>query len=382
MAEAQNQSNPSEPKKQSLSEIAQQAFGGNFHGEVKPAGPLGNENDEPASDDATPASDDDAGIDAGAAGDSGEGEGEGNDKHVEGDDAASDDASADDGGDEVASVGELIATMEADPEWFQGLQVDVKVNGQTSQVPFRDLVASYQTNQAAEAKLEQAKTKSQEAQQAFQQRNAALEAQFATAGQIITEAEKVLLADMEAIDWKTLHEEDPAAWSAEKVKFNERKSQLAQLKQALVQQYQQGALQRQQELQGQQQEHVAAEIEALNEQMPKVSADWGNPQTLPAAKARLSDYLLRSGFTQDDINNAYDHRLLIMAEKARLHDEAKVKVDVTKKRIRKVPKVMKPGAPKDAGQANVEQVQNAQRALRKSGALDDAVALLRAKRKG
>jgi len=360
-----------------LSLLARDAFGSNFHGEVQeePKGPLSEgdpnasqQQDEPADDDTpAPQGDTDNKDDA----DTGGGD--------------TPDADADKGDDvdegEVRTVSELIQSLETDPDWFQGLEVDVTVNGKASQVPFRELVANYQMNQAAEARLEQAKTKSQEAQQMLAHKNAALEAQFATAGAIIEQAEKVLTAEFEGVDWNTLHEEDPAVWSAEKVKFSERQQQLQALKSHLVQHYQQSVNQRQQEFQQRQGEYLVEQGQKLQEAMPKVNPDWGSADKLPTMKAKLTDFLLNQGFTQEDINTAADHRLLVIAEKARLYDEAKGKVDVTKKRLRKVPKMIKPGTPKAPSQVNQEQVAQQQRRLRSSGSIDDAVALLRAKRK-
>jgi len=389
-AQAQNQGeaapdagqNQTQPKKD-FSLLAREAFGTNFHGEVTETPPAESEpnasqqqaaeDDAPSTPEAAPDADADATEDDAqkAEGDQGISEGD------------KPDADADaDKNNEVQNFAELIETLEAEPDWFQALPVDVTVNGKPSQVPFRDLVANYQMNQAAEAKLEQAKTKSQEAQQVLAQKTAAVEAQFATAGAIVQQAEQVLTAEFENVDWNALHEDDPAAWSAEKVKFQERRGQIEQLKQQLTQQYQHSVAQRQHEQTAQQQQFLAEQAELMAQVMPKISADWGREETLPTAKARLTDYLLKQGFTQDDINTAADHRLLAMAEKARLHDEAKGKVDVQKKRLRTVPKVIKPGTPKPQSQVNLEQVGAAQKRLLKSGRVEDAVALLRAKRKG
>ncbi len=376
-----------EPRRfsRSLSQLAKEQFGDAFHGEVKdvPAAPLA---DEPADEPAGEQVDVDASVDADDApapeGDDDALQQEAQDADGEGETKASAEGEDGDDGEEASSLHEALESLEVEPEWFQGLKVDVKVNGETSQVPFRELIANYQTNQAAEAKLEQAKTKSAEAQQAFAEKNAALEAQFNMAGAVLQQAEGVLTAEFQQIDWNALHEDDPAEWSAKKVAFQERTQQIEALKQHLMQQYQQSVGQRQHEMMEQQQEYVREQIELLNETMPKVSPDWGSAERAPAAKARLTDYLLKQGFTQEDINTAYDHRLLVIAEKARLHDEAKGKVDVTKKRLRRVPKITKPGTPKDTSQTNQEQVNAIRSRLGKSGDLNDAVALLRAKRKG
>jgi hypothetical protein len=90
-------------------------------------------------------------------------------------------------------------------------------------------------------------------------------------------------------------------------------------------------------------------------------------------------YLLGQGYGPDEIGNTLDHRAFIVAEKARLWDESQGKVQLTKKRIQSVPRVMKPGARKEPSAINLEKVREAQKRLRTSGHMDDALALLRAK---
>jgi heme-binding NEAT domain protein len=70
-----------------------------------------------------------------------------------------------------------------------------------------------------------------------------------------------------------------------------------------------------------------------------------------------------------------------MARKAMQFDKGgQAKVSAAKKKVAKVPKTMKPGAPKPQEQINQEQVAKHKAKLKKSGKLDDAMELLRARR--
>src|SRR5690606_11962631 len=61
---------------------------------------------------------------------------------------------------EITSFSELLEHYQLDPDWAQNLKVQVKVNRKEMEVPFADLVKSYQIRQATEAELKEAKEKS------------------------------------------------------------------------------------------------------------------------------------------------------------------------------------------------------------------------------
>jgi hypothetical protein len=285
----------------------------------------------------------------------------------------------------ISTVQELIEHLEADPAWFDGLKVNVRVFDKDSQVPLSELVANYQQNQAADERLAQAKTKSEQAQQEYAQRNAALDQQFAVAANMIEQVETLINADMAAINWDQLKREDPAMWSAKQVEFRQRQDQVLQMKHGIGQQFLHAQQVRQQEGETKLAERLQAENQRLLEAMPKVSADWGDQTKLPQARTRLADYLLTQGFTKEDVMGAADHRLLLTAEKARLWDESQGKVQLAKKRIQTVPKIVKPGAKVDANTVNLGKVKAAKARLvaaRESGGDQIAAAaeLLRLKR--
>jgi len=370
-------------KRPSLSELAQKAFGQNFHGEVKPTeGLLGDtvRKEGEADDDAGSDADDEAAAAAAAAAAAEAGTTDDDDGQNQTDDDDKGDTGADDEV-EISTFAELRQHLEADDEWLGGLQMDVEVNGKTSQVPLRDLVANYQTNQAADERLEQAKTKSAEAAQLQARQTAALEVQFNIAAQAAEAAETMLLSEMAEVDWDALRQEDPGRWAAERQRFTERKGAIEQLKNKVVEGYREWMTQQQNELQEKQKEYVEHQRGLLASTMPKVSPDWGDPQKLQAAKTRLADYAISSGYTKEELANTVDHRMLITLEKARLYDAAQGKLDVTRQRIRKVPRVMKPGASRGAQVVNLQAQQKARQNLEQTGSIDDALALVKAKRK-
>lgn len=346
--------------KPSLSLLAREAFGNDFHGEVTETKP----SSEPE-------------IKEGAE----EQENQYEEPTTEGE-AAPDQEAAEAEGEEVpvATIRELVEHLEADPEWFNDLKVDVVVHDKASQVPLKDLVANYQANQAAEERLAKVKERSEQAQQEHAQRLAAVDAQFAVAANLVENLESQLTAEMAAINWDQLHREDPALWSAEKVRFGEKQQQLQQTKQNIAMQYQHAMTARQEEMKQQFAAHLQKEHQLLLQTMPKLDPDWGDQTKIAAKQTELANYLLSQGFSREEVMGASDHRLLLVAKKAELWDRSQGQVQLTKKRIQTVPKVIKPGATKAAPTVNQEKVKAAHKQLAQSGKLDDALAVLRAKK--
>jgi hypothetical protein len=295
-------------------------------------------------------------------------------------DQGAEEADAGDEGETIKTMQELVEHLETDPEFIQGLEVDVVVDGNTSQVPLRDVIASYQTNLAANERLEKLKIRGQEAQQKVEQQTAALEVQFATAGKVIETAEQLLNQEFAGIDWASLEEEDPGLFSAKRQKMQERAQTINGLKQALFQQYQQGIQQRQAEQTAALNEAVNEARQQLDAEMPKMFDHWNTTDKMPLKK-QLGEYALQQGFSAEELSQVVDWKVMAILEKARLYDQGKQKVNTAQKRIRKVPKVLKPGARRSPQNVNLSEQRQARAQLKKSGDMKDALAVMKAKRK-
>ena len=275
----------------------------------------------------------------------------------------------------IDSISELIESNEYDPEWFNTLQVDVKVDGTPSKATLSDLVKSYQIQEAAEKRLEEAKEKAKSQNQALADKQEQVEQSIQVAAKLIQRVESKLTSDFEKVDWDKLESQDPAEWSAKKMKFAERVQELNQMKQEAVSEYQQTKQGQSAEAEQAKQERLIAEKEALLSKIP----EWKDPETAKAEDAAICKYLITQGLTQEEVQTASDHRLIVMARKAMLYDQAQG-AEPQKKKLAKVPKTLKPGAPKPQAEINQLKQQDATSKLRQSGSIDDAVALLRMRR--
>lgn len=257
--------------------------------------------------------------------------------------------------------------------------INLKVDGETSHTRLSDLKAREQQLQAADKRLEEAKEKAKAQNQELSQKSEALQEQFATAAKLIENAESVLDQDTKAIDWNKLRQDDPAEYSAKKAEIAERRQQLEQMKEDAKKTWQESVQKQREQLQEQQKQHLQSEHAALLEKLP----EWQDAEKAQSEKSKISEYLKGTmGFSDEDVMGASDHRLILMARKAMLYDELQANTDVARKKVAKVPKVMKPGTPKSPDQRNKEQERKARDQLKKSGSLNDAYALLKARRGG
>lgn len=366
-AEAQT----TELKKRDLSLLAREQFGHDYHGEVfeptpdgeQPDGDRGGEGEGEGESGEQP-------LDQGAAGDQ---EGE-----VEGDTAGDQGGEGEvEGEDTISSFSELIEHFELDPDWAQGLKVAIKVDGNQTETTLKDLVDNYQMGVAADKRLEDAKAKAKSLTTEVEQTRQAAQEQFAAAVKLIEHAEQLVQKDSDRIDWDALRKDDPAEYSAKKAELQERRSQIEQMKQTARDEWNQW-IANQQPSREKLSEILNKERSALLEKLP----EWKDQKVAEQEKGKLVKYLKDLGYSEHDIMAASDHRLIVVARKAMLFDEGKGKVQAAKKRVRKVPKVVKPGTSKPESQVNQKRVNDARARLRESGSLEDAFGVLRAQRGG
>ncbi len=350
-----------EPQVRDMSLLAAEKFGHQYHGRREPVEPSTEteeteDNAEERAEEGTDAEEPDAGDREAPEGEEVEGESE---EEV------------------IQSWNELVEAQGWDPEWASGLKVPVKIDGQDGEATFEDLVRSYQTQTAAEKRLEEAKAKSKQINEQVQQKADELNGSFQQVGALITRAESMLDSEMNGVDWQKLRVDDPSEYAAKKQEIAERREEIEKMKREAYQSYQQASQQQEQEAQQKRMEQLQVEQEALLQKLP----DWKDPEKAQAEKTKLVGYLTTQGFDENDVMGASDHRLIVLARKAMLYDESQGKSDAARKKVQKVPKVLKPGAPKSNEQQQKESEDKVRQRLRSKGDLDSALTLMKSRRK-
>src|SRR5690606_29799945 len=94
-------------------------------------------------------------------------------------------------------------------------------------------------------------------------------------------------------------------------------------------------------------ERMAAEKAILLEKIPEWREDSERAQ---AEKRAVLNDLIERGFSREEVLEASDHRLFLIARDAMLYRKMKANGEVARKKLARVPKVLKPGASKPSEQ--------------------------------
>ncbi len=366
--------------------LARQHFGADFHGEVRePQAPddyTGDDQDAGgSSDDETPAgqehlpgSDDDAAN-----------EDDGDDTQ-DGDERPGTETDDDAGGEEypLEDVAQLLGVDadRVDVDADGRLVLVGKVDGEAHPFSLKDLLDNAQMYEAGGKRLEQAKEKSQSQIQQIEQQRQQVQDQYAAAAKLVTELENAFKSQYDSINWKQLREDDPAEYAAKQAEMRDHQNKIDRYKQEAVEQFRSVIESATQVSPEQQQEVIQREQEALMEKVP----EWKDQKVARHEQAELVKHLKGRGYSEQEIVAASvhnpDHRFIQLARESMLYNQGKAKVKAATKRVKKVPRVVKPGTTSATQQASTnERVKKARARLNKTGSVEDAFAYMKAKAK-
>lgn len=243
----------------------------------------------------------------------------------------------------------------------------VKVDGEEKDVSADELVKSYQLEQAAQKRMQEAaeirKTSEAEAAALAQQRE-----QYAQALQSLQD-QLDSAGEQPQEYWDSLYREDPMEYVRQREAQRDRKeaSEKVKAEQVRLQQEQQ------QEFLQQQQALLAQQEEKLLEALP----EWKDPQVATKEKQEIVTYAQRVlGFSEQEVSNIADARGVLAIRKAYLYDQLMAQKPAAQKKVKKAPKVTKSGKPTTKAQANAKRGKQALERLNKTGSKDAAVDLL------
>ena len=243
----------------------------------------------------------------------------------------------------------------------------VKIDGEEKSVSADELVKSYQLEQAAQKRMQEAAEirKNSEAEVAAlaQQREQYAQALQSLQGQIDS------VGEQPQEYWDKLYSEDPIEYMRQRESQRDRKETLEKIKaeQIRVQQEQQ------QELMQQHQAHLAQQQEKLLEALP----EWKDPEVAQKEKSEIVSYAQRVlGFSEQEVSNIADARGVLAIRKAYLYDQLMSQKPVAQKKVKKAPKVTKSGKPTTKAQVKQNRNKQALERLSKTGSKDAAVDLL------
>jgi hypothetical protein len=271
------------------------------------------------------------------------------------------------------SLDELAEALEVDQDAVKAIKIRTKVDGVEADVPLGEVIKNYQLNKAlterSEALAHERKTLEQQAKAYMADYQAKLEDFGSWQGILETR----LREQVASVDWQQLREEDPAEYAARRQEFTERIAEIENMK-ASMQQHRQAVQTQQQQAYLQQLEQVVSEnIRKLPEIIPEYKDDDFRKKDM----ASIKDYLVKSGFGEEEVKTVFDARQVAIARKAMLYDQMQNKVEPKAKLMKDKPKFIRPGAKDTADQlANKDSQKRIQRALKSQNTDDWANVLI------
>lgn len=238
----------------------------------------------------------------------------------------------------------------------------VKVDGKDVTVTLDELQKGYSRTQDYTRKTQQIA----EVRKQVEAETQAVRAERAQYAQLLGALQAQLQATEPQVDLDRLYQEDPIEWVRQKEVLRERqeKAMAIQSEQQRLAQLQQAEQQRATE------EYLLQQKDALLAALP----EWKDPKKAKAEKALVVESAKAAGFSEDDLKNVYDHRLVLLLRKAGLYDQMMSKRQGIKPVVSNGPRPAKPGA---AGRVSTTtESTRAKQRLAKTGRIDDAASAI------
>jgi len=197
---------------------------------------------------------------------------------------------------------------EAEPQTFS-----VKVDGEEVSVTLDELMKGYSRTSYFHKKLSELDRE----RKSLESEIGEIRAERERLSRMLPELEAELEKGNEEPDWDKLFNEDPiefvrqeALWRTKK----EKREKLLQERQRLIQSQQ-----------AEQMKAIQKRVQEEGERLLTVLPEWKNPETAAEEKAKLLEYGLSVGYSENDLAQLYDHRAVVLLHKARLYDEGQSK---------------------------------------------------------
>ena len=233
----------------------------------------------------------------------------------------------------------------------------VKVDGKEVAVTLDELQKGYSRTQDYTRKTQQIA----EVRKQVEQETQAVRAERGQYAQLLVALQAQLQATEPQVDLDRLYHEDPIEWVRQKEVMRERVEKVQAIQAEQQRLYQTSQREQQQALEQQ----LVLQKDALLAALPS----WKDSKVAKAEKALVVESAKNAGFSDEDLNSVYDHRLVLLLRKAGLYDQMMSKRQGIKP-VTNGPRPAKPGA---AGRVSTtSESARAQQRLAKTGRVDDA----------
>ena len=169
------------------------------------------------------------------------------------------------------------------------------------------------------------------------------------------------------IDWEALKEEDHIEYLSKKDEYREAQEKVQQHQFAMQQAQQKQSV----ESENQYRIMIQQEHKALVDKHP----DWADDSKRRELGSKLRDYAIAEGYSEEEVSTLYDHRALLILDKARKYD-ALQSSDIRDKKVKNKPKVVRSGKGVQKSEEGRTKRKAKMKRLQSSGHVDDAASIL------
>lgn len=219
------------------------------------------------------------------------------------------------------------------------LIIRTKIDGVEGTAKLNDLLTSYQLK----GHLDNQNQKAVELQKEYQAAKQNIEQAYANklneADTLVQMAYQVMMQEQNSVNWDELRADDPAEYSAKVADFQNRQNQIANWYQSI-----QGERQKLQAESSKQYEQTLAEENAKLVD-GKTIPGWDKPDVAQKEYSKVLEYGKTQGYSDESLQSISRHQDVVILRKAMLYDELQGKKPATQKKVKKAPKIARPGQP-------------------------------------
>jgi hypothetical protein len=243
----------------------------------------------------------------------------------------------------VAQLAE--ATGQSLEDFMANTMITRKIDGESEEVTLAEVVNGNQRDADYRRKTTDLADNRKAFEGEVNQAKAKLGQQFQEVAAMTTNLEQQLMGEFQGINWNELELNDREEWLVQRQKFGERQQQIETIKN----QANQKLSEQQTEIQAKQQEYQQSLDEENTRQLLVNIPEWNDVEVWEKDDKIIRDFLSEYGYTEKELSTRIDHRLIRLVRDATLSKGKASQIDIAKKLVKKLPKIVKPGSKPDKG---------------------------------
>lgn len=266
---------------------------------------------------------------------------------------------------------QLAEYLEADPSDLYALKVNLDTPEGPKQATIEQLKDAYKEQEKIRVQAAQVEQARLQMQQQWTQAAQSLQQKEHEAAALLQNVEQQFFQEMAQVNWDWLRQNNPAEFAALRMQYQERQTQLANLRADAAIRYENAQREQAQVQIAQERELLRQEANLLYRAIP----EWRDQQVAAREKAEIAQFLLSRGYSPQYVASIKAHREVLLARDAmRL---ARTQQSVAKNKVFKLgKKTLTPGSRTGRAEQNNETTRTLRGKLAKSGNMKDAAALI------